>query len=629
MEELERNNLQLFKNIIIYYMAKFRMAGIKHHYIYLTACYVLGILLSISVTKLSKSKNTSSLSAIDSVELGFSKASDIGSDGKEMSDWINSLSPNSYSQAIAILTTRRKDSEGTHVQELLFRWFELDPRQAVEHAYRFRTQGIGEKFWKTLLHKWCEKSDKEAENWVDSRSSGAWRRDANQVICEIIGVNDPHRALLRLVTNEVIKSEWGLIADLYNKFLSENLCDGIAFAINCKHSAVKMHLLSELLKTTVKLSDEEREKILNQLPETFRTSNSAQLMLNGWISSNPNEALDYANNLNISKFRTNALQRGLSEIVIRNFAEGAKEFEKLDPADQTMLIGSVVKAGLKYHNFETMVYLKGIKDPEIKSKAYIEAIRSISKDDTKSATSLLEYMASDADRGTSIGILGAEIAKKSFNDAVNFCLAAAPIKENAFEHPQLVALVTGWAKTDPIAAIEWIGRLPDSAAKSNLFFEATGAQNSIGSKEILETAKNFSSSTYAEVSGRQIERWLNQDSTAALSWAKGLQEGEVKSAAFLAAGNYMATNRASELDSWLHTLNEEARDAAIIGITPNIIDYHSALNLVAKVNDPRVRALEAQRVWEAWKTINPTEAKSWMLSPSVLSNEIRKIENGN
>lgn len=216
------------------------------------------------------------------------------------------------------------------------------------------------------------------------------------------------------------------------------------------------------------------------------------------------------------------------------------------------------------------------------------------------------------------------------------------------------------AKTDPQRALDFANQLPEGQDRNQLVTTALANMGTKDSAEALAAANRMPEgagrkagidAVVAQIASTNLEEakkliadlpsntvsgaaatiavgLVREDTDKALSWARGLPEGQSKDSAYGGIAREWATRDVVAAATWLDTLPKgTARDAAVASFANRTAprDPESATLWASTLPAGEQRASTLEQTVGIWRRINPTAAAEWIASAPGLSADERTI----
>lgn len=234
------------------------------------------------------------------------------------------------------------------------------------------------------------------------------------------------------------------------------------------------------------------------------------------------------------------------------------------------------------------------------------------------------------------------------------------LADGDFKNQTRTLILERVAKTDPQRALDFANQLPEGQDRNQLVKTALASMGTKDPAEALAAAnrmpegagrKTGIDAVVAQIASTNVEEakkliadlppntvsgaaatiavgLVREDTDKALSWARGLPEGQSKDSAYGGIAREWATRDVVAAATWLDTLPKgTARDAAVASFANRTAprDPESATLWASTLPAGEQRTSTLEQTVGIWRRINPTAAAEWIASAPGLSADERTI----
>jgi len=553
---------------------------------------------------------------------------DIEKDGDEQSRrkkitvFVQGLKSEGYEAALDLmLRTLTGDDRQFAITMLLKKWSEVSPVTAVEKAFALRVTVVPSKLWKELLSAWAKKSEKEALAWASAQPEGSRQREAIIAVAEVVLESDPVRAVRMLSGADLRAEDFGVLKKAIKQWAALSFDESSAYAKTIKDIGMQKAMVEALIEAREGLPVLETLQWLGSLPTGVFQQEAMSKLMRSWMHSDINAALKYAaNDVPLSKKRAELLSYGVGLLARDRLADTIAFYKSLAVPDRALVLEALVSAGLSGNRQDTLAFIQGIPEENLRLKALGQAIGTLAKWSTTEAMELLNTFPQGSARAAAVGKFVTVLAETDPRAAADFCLKELPFVADTEWHKQLGPLIQKWGKMDIHAAAEWIRSLPEGTHKAWLLESALGNNHLL--KEQMAIASSFDPATFAKMQEGIVFQWFQSDQEGK-DWLAKMPESPGKDKIIGHIADLVAdqtdrkpVNQMADLDQWLGGLNprefDVAASRAAFTLASRKKDLVRALELSSKIKDPRRKFQTAACAYGGWVKRDPQAAAQWL-----------------
>ena len=329
-----------------------------------------------------------------------------------------------------------------------------------------------------------------------------------------------------------------------------------------------------------------------------------------WSVHDPTAAADAALRLPTKEERASALGVTLESLA------------KRDPQGALARVAQIADAEMRSERFRAVLRDWAKADPQAAAnhalslpagKERNDAITSIlpraAVADHEVAMRLLELLPAGTARNEALSRAVSDLSSDEPQVAAEFILALPP----AQQRNSIYQVVSGLARQDRAAALEWAGRLTSAEARTTAIQQIVQMWSSDDPKGAAEYCVSNAPGT-PDMLRSAVTNWARTDAREALAWAGALPTGPQREAALASGIDALGESdpqQAAKLATTL--LKGEAQAEAFGGIAGSWAgkDPGAAAAWAGKLTDPSARSMAVASVASAWARQDPAAAAAW------------------
>jgi hypothetical protein len=197
--------------------------------------------------------------------------------------------------------------------------------------------------------------------------------------------------------------------------------------------------------------------------------------------------------------------------------------------------------------------------------------------------------------------------------------AATWLVESELTSPSLFsALPRTWAESDPLAALEWVRKLPEGKAKNLAEIAVADAYASDDPKAAFAAFKDeLDAQKDPDLVVVLTNRWASLDPVAASSWIDSLPEGMTRREASATLATVWASSDVNGAVSWSSSIGDPSLRAKVntyIGTTWAAVEPEKAISWLSGL--PHGEAAEGIRgAFHSWAATDPVGLEGYLAQP--------------
>ena len=329
-----------------------------------------------------------------------------------------------------------------------------------------------------------------------------------------------------------------------------------------------------------------------------------------WSVHDPTAAVDAALSL-----PTKVAQASALGVALENLA-------KRDPQGALARGARIADADTRRDQFRVVLHDWAEADPQAaanyasslpagkeRNNAITSILSRVAPTDHDAAMRLLEQLPAGPARNEALARVVSDLGSDEPQIAAEFVLALPPGQQRT----SIYQVVSGLARQDHAAALEWVGRLTSAEARTSAVQQILQSWSSDDPKAAAQFCVSNALGT-PETVGNAVAIWARNDAREALAWAGALPTGPQREAALASGIGALGESdpqQAAKLATTL--LGGEAQAEALGGIAGSWAekDPGAAAAWAGKLTDPEARSNAVQNVASTWARQDPAAAAAW------------------
>ncbi|MEA3208622.1 MAG: hypothetical protein QOE70_1679 [Chthoniobacter sp.] len=329
-----------------------------------------------------------------------------------------------------------------------------------------------------------------------------------------------------------------------------------------------------------------------------------------WSTYDPSAAVEAALSLQKKESRGSALGIALGR------------WAKRDPQGALARVAQIADAEMRGDQLRTVLREWAEEDPQAaaghalglpagkeRNDALASVISGTAATDHEAAMRLIEQMPAGTARNLALMRIVSDLGYKEPKVAAEFVLALPPGQQRS----SMYQVVTGLARQDRAAALEWAGRLTSGEARAAAVQRIVQEWSSTDPKAAAEYCVSNALGT-PEIVGNAVTNWARNDPREALAWAVALPAGAPREAALASGIAVLGASDPQQAANLATTLLNGPKQAQALGSIAGAWaakDPGAAAAWAGQLSDSSTRENAVSNVASAWARQDPAAAAAW------------------
>jgi len=554
----------------------------------------------------------------------LSEKSEQKNKNEQLSKFLGQVEEPEISEIYIISGTTNDANREWVMTAVLNRWFELNPKDAIEHAQLVTPFVVRPSLWKNFLKKWAAINENEAKRWALDQPAGRQRRESIISVAEAIFKSNRSQAIDLLLSQNLTGADAQIFEAIFSLTPSSEFDSAFAQAMRTKSIDIREAMLSGLVKTLEGKSPETIVDWLCKLPAgKFRESNLTRI-INRWLENNPEGALKCIVSMPISSERTTLFSKALSKFANWTPIRAADFFNRLTNArDREIALNALLEKWGRVQPDACLAFANGLVDEKERQNALRLAAGVVGKSDPHAAISLIQALPAGKTKDAAMESLVEQWGNTDPRAALTAGLAANldPDKSRAIGNA-----VANLLKQDE-NGIKVLYAMVAPESRISLIANGLLAYGNQDRQAAIKLSFQLEPEIKQAVTDRIAEALsFGAEPEIVVDYVSKLQPGNTKSKAAIYAAMTLAYVKPAEAIAWASKITGQSTDetAALVAYKlSRAASQEAALQTVPLIQDKKRRSRLAEDIVSSWLDSRNSDARKWLQS-STLFDEAAK-----
>jgi hypothetical protein len=465
-----------------------------------------------------------------------------------LAEAVQTLDPSQIREALAEVEAMKDERFQTRLRNMLLsRWGESDPKAALAYIQGLNLDGGSFPFdvVKSVISSWAEKDFTAAKAWVEGLPPGTYRRRSAMVdLAFALAQKDP-AAALSLARSLPGDDGQRFLSGALNGWCLKDAEAAIAYAVQLPDVGFTLVYMFDRIasKDPVKAIN-----LLEQIPSENQQNEALRKIGLRWAISDPNAALDWANQQTDPKVKSEILQGviggmaqkdperalELAQSLPANEREGRIDYilGVLSESDPEGAVGYAMNLpSNKSKNFNVsrlagqwissdpqgaLGWFDSLTDPKLKEQVAGAMIDNLPKDDLATSLKLLDTMPPGFFQNQALSRIGRNWAQTDQKAALDWANVQT---DPEVKSEILGGVIQGMSVKDPNSAFQLVQSLPAGNSRNRIIITSLGSMAQSDPQSAIALASGIAEAHDRLMAQANVVRsWKRRDPTAANQW---------------------------------------------------------------------------------------------------------------
>jgi hypothetical protein len=466
-----------------------------------------------------------------------------------LAEAVQTLDPSQIREALAEVEAMKDERFQTRLRNMLLsRWGESDPKAALAYIQGLNLDGGSFPFdvVKSVISSWAEKDFTAAKAWVEGLPLGTYRRRSAMVdLAFALAQKDP-AAALSLARSLPADDGQRFLSGALNGWCLKDAEAAIAYAVQLPD--VGNWTLVLMFDKIASKDPDKAIKMLEKIPSENQQNEALRKIGLRWAISDPNAALDWANQQTDPKVKSEILQGviggmaqkdperalELAQSLPANEREGRIDYilGVLSESDPEGAVGYAMNLpSNKSKNFNVsrlagqwissdpqgaLGWFDSLTDPKLKEQVAGAMIDNLPKDDLATSLKLLDTMPPGFFQNQALSRIGRNWAQTDQKAALDWANVQT---DPEVKSEILGGVIQGMSVKDPNSAFQLVQSLPAGNSRNRIIITSLGSMAQSDPQSAIALASGIAEAHDRLMAQANVVRsWKRRDPTAANQW---------------------------------------------------------------------------------------------------------------
>ena len=465
-----------------------------------------------------------------------------------LAEAVQTLDPSQIREALAEVEAMKDERFQTRLRNMLLsRWGESDPKAALAYIQGLNLDGGSFPFdvVKSVISSWAEKDFTAAKAWVEGLPPGTYRRrSAMGDLAFALAQKDP-AAALSLARSLPGDDGQRFLSGALNGWCLKDAEAAIAYAVQLPDVGFTLVYMFDKIASK---DPDKAIKMLEKIPSENQQNEALRKIGLRWAISDPNAALDWANQQTDPKVKSEILQGviggmaqkdperalELAQSLPANEREGRIDYilGVLSESDPEGAVGYAMNLpSNKSKNFNVsrlagqwissdpqgaLGWFDSLTDPKLKEQVAGAMIDNLPKDDLATSLKLLDTMPPGFFQNQALSRIGRNWAQTDQKAALDWANVQT---DPEVKSEILGGVIQGMSVKDPNSAFQLVQSLPAGNSRNRIIITSLGSMAQSDPQSAIALASGIAEAHDRLMAQANVVRsWKRRDPTAANQW---------------------------------------------------------------------------------------------------------------